>query len=406
MNNGAVTPQVATGRVPYVSLRPRFGDKRKVCIVGFCASSRGFVEYDNPEFEIWGLNRGALFMPMTPQVTRWFEMHSDTIVTWENRRPGKHVQWLNDFAGPVYMHQPVAWAQNSLAYPLVEMAEFFGPNVLRIGHMVPSAGPRQSSSAAAQDMVVNGPEDITNTVGEPYLSSSIAYELALAIWEGFEEIHLYGVDLVTDAEYAWQKPGVEFLLGWAAGHGQKVVLPANCPLLRGTLYGRGFMSERPEEMSYEQLSKRMTSLQKEAESVQIQLARVQGALGELVGFTQGQMVPGIDHEKTEARRKAMEQQIQQYSFKIQQLQGALQETAYWVHQTMAGQEPSEAMEQLRRLEKDELIADGPTTDLEALQWSATPGVVVGRVDVESPFNGNRPELVPELAAAMVEGRHE
>ena len=390
MVNGATTPLRAAG-MAYTSLRPDFGNKRKVCIVGFCATSRGIVEYENPEFEIWGLNRGALFMPITPQVTRWFEMHGEHIVGWESRRPGNHVAWLNAFDGPVYMHQEYEWVKNCLTYPLKEMADFFGQNVLRIGHMVDRPAKPESSSGAVQDMLVSGPDDIHTTVGEPYLSSSIAYEIALAIYEGFDEIHVYGVDLVTDAEYAWQKPGVEFLLGWAAGHGTKVVLPANCPLLKGTLYGRGYLSERPEQMSYEQLSNRMGSIQKEVEAVQIGLARVQGALIELVGFVQVQMLPGIDHEKTEARRKAMEQQVQAYTMKLQQLQGAMQETAYWVHQTMAGQDPGEAMLQLKKLEGQELVAEGPINDLEELQWSGH-----GLTEVKVSGNGHTPELVPVM----------
>lgn len=350
----------------YSPLREELGNHKKVCIVGFCETSREFTPYTDPEFEIWGLNRGSLFMPLTIQVTRWFEMHGEHIVSWENRRPGKHVEWLNNFPGPVYMHQKIDLVKNSVAYPLQAMADYFGKDLLRIGHMTKTT--QQSASGGEVElMAVSGPDDLADSTGEPYLSSSIAYELALAIYEGFEEIHLYGVDLVTDAEYAWQKPGVEYLLGFALGKGIRVVLPVNCPLLRGTLYGRGFLSERPDHMSYENLAARQASLNKEAEKTQLGLAQVQGALSELVGFTQAQMLPGIDHEKTEARRKAMEQQIAGYTFRMQQIQGALQETAYWIHQTEKGQEPAEAIAQLRKLEQTELVAEGPTTDLEELQ---------------------------------------
>lgn len=350
----------------YTPLREQFGNRKKLAIVGFCETSREFAPYWNSEFEIWGLNRGALFMPMTEQVTRWFEMHGEHIVGWQNRRPGRHIEWLNAFQGPVYMHQKVDWVRNSVAYPLKELAEYFGRNVLRVGHMAPIPN-KQSTSGMNEMMLVDGPGDVIDTTDEPYLSSSIAYEIALAIYEGFEEIHLYGVDLVTDAEYAWQKPGVEFLLGWAAGHGVKVALPVNCPLLKGTLYGRGYMSERSENMSYEQLASRMTSLQKDQEKLAIQIAIVQGSLTELVGFTQAQMLPGVDHEKTEARRKGMEQQITNLNIKLNQIQGAIQETAYWIHQTMGGQDPKEAMQQLQKLHAQELVAEGPLTDIEELQ---------------------------------------
>ena len=354
----------------YTPLRAALGNRKKVCIVGFCETSRELTPYEDPEFEIWGLNRGCLFMPITFQVTRWFEMHGEHIVSWQNRRPGRHVDWLNQFPGPVYMHEQYDWCQKSVAYPLKEMAEFFGKDLFRIGHLVKTGRQSSSGNGEVEEMVVDGPQDMVDTTGEPYLTSSIAYELAMAIYEGFEEIHLYGVDLVTDAEYAWQKPGVEFLLGFAMGQGIRVVLPINCPLLKGTLYGRGYLStERPEIMSYEQLSNRMASLNKEAEKIQIAIAQVQGAHTNLVQFVQAQMLPGIDHEKTELRRKDYEQQLQALQFKLQQCQGGIQETAYWIHQTMKGQEPSEAIQQLRKLEQTELVADGPITDLEEMQHS-------------------------------------
>ena len=111
----------------------------------------------------------------------------------------------------------------------------------------------------------------------------------------------------------------------------------------------------------------MSSLHKQSEATQIRLSQVQGAHAELAGFTEAQILPGIDHEKLEDRRKAMESQIQAYTYQLQQFQGAIQETAYWIHQTMGGQEPSEAILQLKKLEQSEAVAEGPITDLEELQ---------------------------------------
>lgn len=371
----------------YMPLRAQLGNRTKVAIVGFCESSRALTPYNDPDFEIWGLNRGALFMG---RADRWFEMHGEHIVTMQNRRPGKHVEWLDAFPGPVYMHKKYDFVRNSIAYPLKEMADFFGPNIYRIGHVIKIAGKQTASGGPAEMLVVDGQEDKRDTTGEPYLTSSIAYEIALAIYEGFEEIHLYGVDLNTEAEYAWQKPGVEFLLGWAAGHGIKVVLPENCPLLRGGLYGRGYMSEMPEQMTYDQLNQRLDSLQKDFQRVQVAIAQWTGARAELVDFTQAQIVPGIQHEKLEGRRKEMEAQIAKLQFQANQIQGSIQETAYWVHQTMGGQDPKEAINQLKEIKKRELVVEGPITDLEEMQHAdATPkdfwlqAQSDGRVDVES-----------------------
>ena len=344
----------------YTNMRAELGNREKVAIVGFCTSSRDLAPYNDPTFEIWGLNRGYLFMP---RADRWFDMHGLTILTAQLRRPGHHMQWLNAFKGPVYMHKVFPEVTTSVCYPLAEMAEMVGPFVHRVGSWGKAVnGDGSSGGWSWQDKT-----KVRDTNDEPYLSSSIAYEIALAIYEGFSEIHLYGVDLSTEAEYAWQKPGVEFLLGVAAGKGIKVVLPDNCPLLKGTLYGRGFMSERPEQMSYSQLEQRLESLKNELEQVTAERNRALGAHQERA-FLIEQMMPGINHEIAEQRHKQSAQIINTLEGKIHQIGGKIEETAYWISQTMEGQQPKEAMDQLRFMGKHELEVEGPQTDYEEITW--------------------------------------
>lgn len=76
-----------------------------------------------------------------------------------------------------------------------------------------------------------------------YFTNSFSWMLGLAI-KGFEEIHLYGVDmsLVSEdgspSELEEQRPSIEWLLGWAMGLGIKVVIPAESDLLKAfCLYG-------------------------------------------------------------------------------------------------------------------------------------------------------------------------
>ena len=114
----------------YTPLRETLGGRKKVCIVGFCGTNRDLTPYSDPSFEIWGLNRGHLFME---RAERWFEMHSRSIITSQNRRPGKHIQWLNAFPGPVYMHQKFDEIKTCVVYPLKELADFFGVNIFRVG---------------------------------------------------------------------------------------------------------------------------------------------------------------------------------------------------------------------------------------------------------------------------------
>lgn len=348
------------------------GVKSKVAIIGFCQTSRDMVPYNDPDMEFWGLNRGYLFQQ---RYDRWYDMHGMHIIGNQNRRPGRHQDFLRSFDGPVYVHQRFAeLGPNQVVYPLREMAEFFGRDIFRVGAPPPcdecrgrdhqSSGPSCDCGCHAAAKAAG--YSVSDTTGEPYLSSSIAYEIALAIFEGFSEIHLYGVDLSTEAEYAWQKPGVEFLLGWAAGHGIKVVLPDNCPLLRGTLYGRGFMAEEGERMSYEQLEQRMTALQNEQAKIGKALNELAGARANLVWIME-QMVPGLDHEMLDERRKQIDRSLAEMQARQQQCVGKIEDTAYWISQTMAGQEPKEAIRQIiAKIDQQRLEAEGPVSALDLL----------------------------------------
>lgn len=52
-----------------------------------------------------------------------------------------------------------------------------------------------------------------------YFSNTVDYALALAIYQGFTSISLYGINMANDTEYSYQKPGVEFWIGQAMGRG-------------------------------------------------------------------------------------------------------------------------------------------------------------------------------------------
>ena len=163
-------------QAPFVRTRDR------VAIVGFCKPHRDWLSYDEDDLEIWGLNRGYVFMP---RADMWFEMHGPAIHEWQQRRPGKHLQFLKTFPGQVVMHSArTDLIPNSVDYPLREVAEDLGANV---------------------SWFLPGKDDQSGAE-EPYLSSTVNQEIALAIYMGFKEIALYGIDLNTTSEYAWQKP--------------------------------------------------------------------------------------------------------------------------------------------------------------------------------------------------------
>jgi hypothetical protein len=86
-------------------------------------------------------------------------------------------------------------------------------------------------------------KDVIEHFGTDYFSNTVDYALALAIWEGYQEIDIYGVNMETDTEYAYQKPGVEFWVGVALGRGIKVNVHGQYSTIMktkdGLLYGYG-----------------------------------------------------------------------------------------------------------------------------------------------------------------------
>ena len=77
---------------------------------------------------------------------------------------------------------------------------------------------------------------VKDLVGD-YFGSTVAYMLALAIYQRRKRVGLWGVDLSDDI-YDHHRPNLEYLIGFARGRGIIVDLPEGSRLLSydGTLY--------------------------------------------------------------------------------------------------------------------------------------------------------------------------
>jgi hypothetical protein len=73
---------------------------------------------------------------------------------------------------------------------------------------------------------------------DDWYNSSPAYMIALAVHMGAEEIGLWGVDVLDESEYQYERPCLEFLIGLAVGRGIKVTLPEG-PTALGKFRGKG-----------------------------------------------------------------------------------------------------------------------------------------------------------------------
>jgi hypothetical protein len=173
-------------------------DAKRVAIVGF-APHREKAPWTDPTIEKWGCNHLWAYIPDGGHWHRWFDMHSRAYIekhpTWrEKEHP--HEKFLKTNHGrPVYMPQAHPDFPSSVAYPLDAVIKKFGP-------------------------------------WSDYFTNGIAYQVALAIFEKFEEIQVYGVDMTHDSEYGPQRPCVEAWLGYARGLGISVVMPPESALFK------------------------------------------------------------------------------------------------------------------------------------------------------------------------------
>lgn len=156
---------------------------KKVALVGSAAGWQD-APYHDPSYEIWSLNNVYNKIRSHPngRWTRWFDIHDNV----KDRQ--KHRQQLAKLGCPVYVFQEYPDIPNSVLYPLEEIKREFFRNVNR----------------------------------KQFFTSSIPYMIALAIYEGYDEISLYGINQALKTEYAKHLPCTDFWLGVAVGRGIKV----------------------------------------------------------------------------------------------------------------------------------------------------------------------------------------
>lgn len=169
---------------------------KRVAIVGGAKSSRYLAPFNDSTIEIWSLNDMIEALPSC-RPSRWFEMHRPDAIRAYRPEWG-YLAKLASLPCPVYMCEAMPEIPNSRTYPLDQMISLYGG----------------------------------------YFTNSVAYMLAMAISEGYEEIHLYGVEMSVSSEYILERPSVEYFVGLARGLGINVIIPKISTLNQGYwLYG-------------------------------------------------------------------------------------------------------------------------------------------------------------------------
>ena len=184
---------------------------RSVALAGFASATREGV-YSSKADEIWSLNMlhssKSLRRIFPLDITRLFELHPKWMIQKKWYSTGDHWGWLTRIKHhyPVYLIEEYPEVHNGVRYPLEKVSEKFLGNYYRAGEHL------------------------------QYYTSSMAYMIALAAYEGFNQIEIYGFEMGSSTEYVYQKACAEFWIGIAGQH-SRVVLPENSQLLKSKLYG-------------------------------------------------------------------------------------------------------------------------------------------------------------------------
>ena len=166
---------------------------KKLAIVGLGTEWKYAPFYDN-SFEIWGM--GSLWQLFGREgigrADMWWDIH-----TLETRTP-RQIEWLKNAEMPVMMQDKFEEIPYSTKYPL---------------------------------------DEIVKKYKRRYFLCTFNYQIAYAMYEGYKEIHFYGVNMMLDDDLI-QRWSVEYWLGRAEQSGIKIVLPGNCDLLNSpSIYG-------------------------------------------------------------------------------------------------------------------------------------------------------------------------
>lgn len=201
---------------------------KSVALVGFAQSTFQHVGERDTD-ELWSMNMAYRIEGM-PKMDRVFEIHDWDYLNSKNfeeqyKKEGEaigYLAWLKSEKETVLvMQEERPEVPNVQPYPLEEICQEFLSTITRGGKI------------------------------NRYFTSTFDYMLALALYEDYERVKIYGVEQASNTEYIYQREGTAFWLGVATGRRMKIELHPESLLLRGKLYGYEAYQMMPAELAEE-----------------------------------------------------------------------------------------------------------------------------------------------------------
>lgn len=175
-----------------------------VCLVGFASNTMKFYKQERRKADIWSVNFAVTKHKISP-LKVLLELH-DTNSLSKHPSFREHWKWLQKpHSFPIYMQEPHPLVPSAVKYPYEEACEL-------------TKG------------LIKGGESVK------YFTSSFDFLMALAILKGYENIKVYGYEMATETEYAYQRPGQTFWVGLALGLGKTVTFHENSEVFKSKVY--------------------------------------------------------------------------------------------------------------------------------------------------------------------------
>jgi hypothetical protein len=194
----------------------------KIAIIGFSPSSYNDAPWDDDSWEKWGMPWDGKGWQ---RYTRLFEMHDP--ILWDLQLAEHFIEFWDGEKFHRKSHRP----QNYYEECLVGAAQS------KEHKLYVQKGVFERDCVDNVGLITYPFSRVVPVTGD-YFQSSIAYVLALAITEMVQfpyehrEIGIYGVDVSSDEEWAYQRACIEYLIGLAKGHGIHVRIPESSSLLK------------------------------------------------------------------------------------------------------------------------------------------------------------------------------
>lgn len=257
--------------------------RKKIALVGFASSTKDMAPFNNPEWAICGMNqiyrhihhKDADGKPVLRHPDLHYEIHKE----WNTAVvPGTdHEAWLRDCGIPVLMTDVVAGLPTSVRFPIERFIKKFDLDYFTstVAYMLAFTVDYidQSVERRLRESPTNG-----------FATALDVLSLAKSLYAEYT-IGVFGIDLIVDDEYVYQKPCAEYWLGQIMAREITLMIPKQSALLRQR-YRYGYDMEPQDLIKDSDLTKRHAYLtgehQKHSESV-VQLV---GAIKEIEYWTQ------------------------------------------------------------------------------------------------------------------------